>query len=209
MRWFPLPAASVDSSRRHRLADGVGRHQWSLVECGRSWVECGWQHVRMFRRARWWWAVPAVLVVGGLLTWLLWPSAPAARARSYRDVDACLLTDGQGLSGAQAAAVWAGMQDASADTRVRVSYLAVQGEGTVGNALPYLAGLLQRGCDVVLATGPAEVSAVVADAKTYPKVRFVVVGASAAGPNVTEVGVTQASAVHAQVKQVIVAAVGS
>jgi hypothetical protein len=45
--------------------------------------------------------------------------------------------------------VWAGMQDASAATRVGVSYLAAEGDGSVGDVLPYLAGLLQRGCDVV------------------------------------------------------------
>lgn len=168
-----------------------------------------WQHVRMFRRVRWWWAIPAGLVLAGLVTWLVWPSEPAPRARVYRNVDACLLTDGHGLSGGQAAAVWAGMQDASGDTRIRVSYLAVQGEDTVSNALPYLAGLLQRGCDVVLAAGPAEVSAVAADARKYPKVRFVVVGGTVAAANVTDLGETQASAVRAQVKRAIVTTVGS
>jgi basic membrane lipoprotein Med (substrate-binding protein (PBP1-ABC) superfamily) len=165
----------------------------------------------MFRDARrWWLAVPVVLIVAGLLTWWLWPSGSAApRARQYRDVDACLLTDPHGLAGARVAPVWAGMQDASAATRIRVSYLAAQGEDTLGNALPYLASLLQRGCSVVLAADPTEVAAVAADAPKYPKVRFVVVGGAAPGSNVNQVNATQPATVQAQVKQAIVAATGS
>jgi basic membrane lipoprotein Med (substrate-binding protein (PBP1-ABC) superfamily) len=101
------------------------------------------------------------------------------------------------------------MQDASMDIHVRVSYLAVQGESTLGNVLPYLSGLLQRGCDMVLATGPAEVSALATDAGKYPKVRFVAVGGVVSTANVSQVSAIEPSAIQAQVKGLIVADLAS
>jgi hypothetical protein len=55
--------------------------------------------------------------------------------------------------GAAAAPVWAGMQDASLATHAKVQYLQVTGEATVGNALPYLATLVQRRYAVVFGAG--------------------------------------------------------
>ena len=139
---------------------------------------------------RWWWAGAAVVVVLGLLiAWLVWPSPPppAPRARPYLEYTACLLTDAQGLAGPTAVPVWEGMQDASLDTHAKVQYQAVFGEATEGNALPYLASLLERKCRVVLAVEQAQIAAVRTDAPKYPQVRFVVVGGSASGANVTEV----------------------
>jgi hypothetical protein len=66
-----------------------------------------------------------------------------------------------------------------------VSYLAVNGPATVGNALPYLGALLVRHCNVIVAEGAAEQAAVAADAGRFPSVRFVVVGHAAQAPNVT------------------------
>jgi hypothetical protein len=144
--------------------------------------------VSVFRR--WWvWAGAVVVVLGVVVTWLVWPAAPQPqpRARQYLEFTACLLTDGQGVAGAAAAPVWAGMQDVSVATHAKVQYLAVSGEASVGNALPFLVSLVQRRCAVVLAVGPAQVEAVRVDASRYPQVRFVVVGASASGPNVNVV----------------------
>ena len=162
---------------------------------------------------RWWWAAGAAAVAGvGLGVWALWPEpAPAPRARLYTDSSACLLTDGHGLAGAQAAPVWAGMQDASLATRAKVSYLPVTGAETAENAAPFLAGLVQRRCDVVVAVGPAQVSAVAANAVKFPRVRFVVVGdggGSLAG-DVTRVGDTGPAAVRAAIRDVATAATRS
>jgi basic membrane lipoprotein Med (substrate-binding protein (PBP1-ABC) superfamily) len=78
------------------------------------------------------------------------------------------------------------MQKASADTRVRVSYLQVMGPQTVDNTLPHLNSLLLRQCQVVLAVGSAQVGAVETQVKRYPKVRFVVVdGEAEAAANIT------------------------
>ncbi|SER75862.1 hypothetical protein SAMN04487983_1021120 [Streptomyces sp. yr375] len=114
------------------------------------------------------------------------PVVPDTRARAYNDVDACLLTGDKGIaSDTTAAAVWQGMQDASLKTHTRVSYAPVTGEQSTGNARPFLNGLLQRSCDVVLAVGNPEVTAAEATAPQYKKVDFVLVGGSPrAGANV-------------------------
>ncbi|WP_240802635.1 BMP family ABC transporter substrate-binding protein [Streptomyces sp. A0642] len=102
---------------------------------------------------------------------------PDARARQYQDVDACLLTGEDGIkTGTPAAAVWEGMEAASGDTRARVTHVPVMGEQTAANALPHLNGLIQRGCEVVLAAGEAQTETVRKAAAGHPRVRFVVVG---------------------------------
>ena len=137
---------------------------------------------------RWWFWAGAGVVLVALVSWVVWPrSTPAPRARPYLAYTACLLTDAQGVAGADAVPVWAGMQDASLATHAKVEYLPVLGEDTVANARPYLASLLQRQCAMVIAVGTAEVGAVRADASAHPQVRFVSVGGGSGGGNVTVV----------------------
>jgi basic membrane lipoprotein Med (substrate-binding protein (PBP1-ABC) superfamily) len=112
---------------------------------------------------------------------------PPPRARQYRDVDACLLTGPGGLADPQAGAVWAGMQDASLATKARVSYLSVVGPETEAAALPFAQSLIQRHCTVILAVGPVEVGAVAKEAPRYLAVKFVLIGGSGAGSNVSVV----------------------
>jgi basic membrane lipoprotein Med (substrate-binding protein (PBP1-ABC) superfamily) len=114
------------------------------------------------------------------------PPVPDTRARHYTEVDACLLTDGNGITaGTTAAQVWQGMQDASGRTHARVSYAQVTGKQTAGHALPLLNSMFQRSCDVVLATGRAEVAATAQAAPRQGKVAFVLVGGGHEGKNVT------------------------
>lgn len=116
------------------------------------------------------------------------PPIPDTRARHYTETDACLLTGEKGITAGIAAQVWQGMQDASRKTHARVSYAQVTGEQSTGNARPFLNGLLQRSCDVVLAVGRPEVTAAGQTAPRYPKVGFVLVGGGkAAGSHVTTV----------------------
>lgn len=117
------------------------------------------------------------------------PAVPDTRARAYTDVDACLLTGDKGITAdTTAAAVWQGMQDASLKTHARVSYAPVTGEQSTGNARPFLNGLLQRSCDVVLAVGDPEVTAAKMTAPQYKKVEFLLVGAATrTGANVRTV----------------------
>ncbi|MER5311443.1 BMP family ABC transporter substrate-binding protein [Streptomyces sp. NPDC002773] len=134
-------------------------------------------------RGRVGWALGAVLVlVLGLLgAWLFAGSEdrgtpPDPRARAYEDYDACLLTDERGIvSGAPAAPVWEGMQAASLDKRIRVTYVPVMGEQSVANAVPFLNGLVQRNCEIVVVSGAPQVAAAEAAVEKNPEVRFVTV----------------------------------
>jgi len=133
-------------------------------------------------RRRWAWpAIAGGALLVALVIWAVWPSSPppppASRARQYVDFDACLLTDSSGIGGPAAAPAWAGLQDASAATSVRVSFLPVVGPQTEANAVPYLGSLIARHCNVIVAVGPAPVAAVTAEAARYPTVPMVVVSA--------------------------------
>jgi basic membrane lipoprotein Med (substrate-binding protein (PBP1-ABC) superfamily) len=129
----------------------------------------------------------------------------AARARQYSAFDACLLTGSQGLAEPQAAQAWAGMQDASLETHAKVEYLQAMGPQTSAAALPYLASLVQRDCNLIIAVGTDTVSAVSSQAGRYPQVRFAVVGGQQAG-NVT--AVTAASGqIRPAVSQIVTSAV--
>ncbi|WP_333740972.1 hypothetical protein [Streptomyces sp. IBSBF 2806] len=67
-------------------------------------------------------------------------------------------------------------------------YAQVTGEQGAGNASPFLDGLLQCSCDVVLAVGDPEVTAARATAPQHKKVDFVLVGdATRANVNVRTV----------------------
>ncbi|MFI1657747.1 BMP family ABC transporter substrate-binding protein [Streptomyces sp. NPDC020472] len=115
---------------------------------------------------------------------------PDTRARAYKDYDACLLTDDKGIvTGAPAAPVWEGMQAASLDKRIRVTFVPVMGEQSVANARPFLNGLVQRDCEIVVASGAPQVKAAEAAAGKNPEVRFVTVGegGGAAHANVARV----------------------
>lgn len=143
-------------------------------------------------RAGWTLGGVAVLVLALVGVWVFagggQDGPPDPRARQYKDVDACLLTDERGIvTGAPAAPVWEGMQAASSETRVRVTYVPVVGEPSVDNARPFFNSLMQRKCDVVLAVGAPQVEAVRAGAKDHPKARFVVVDGAEAAGNVTVV----------------------
>ncbi|WHM37544.1 BMP family ABC transporter substrate-binding protein [Streptomyces sp. BPTC-684] len=130
----------------------------------------------------------AAAIAGSLLALDDKPGPPDARARQYRNVDACLLTGPQGVTeSTPGAPVWAGMRDASSATHARVNFVPVTGEQTQANATPFVNGLLQRSCDVVVAVGKAPVAAAAAAAKGHPKVRFVLVDGQADGGNVTAV----------------------
>jgi hypothetical protein len=126
----------------------------------------------------------ACVVVAGVLL-IGYHRAPAPRARSYLAFNACLLTREEGLAGPQEAQAWAGLQDASLATHAKVEYLPVMGPQTTAGALPVLSSLIQRNCNVIIAVGTPQVTAVRQDAARYPAVRFATVGGPAGGRNVT------------------------
>jgi hypothetical protein len=164
---------------------------------------------------RWpWWVTAATLAAATITGVSIWAgsdgghSQPPARARVYSAFDACLLIGAHGIADPSAAPVWAGMEDASMATRAKVSYLAVSGPATVGNAVPYLGALLVRHCNVIVAEGAAEQAAVALDAGRNPGVRFVVAGSAAQAPDVTVLAGPR-SGLRAAVASVITQAVNA
>ncbi|MFY1637418.1 hypothetical protein ACN27F_29810 [Solwaraspora sp. WMMB335] len=118
----------------------------------------------------------AVAVVGAIVA-ALWPEAPdEPRAREYRDVTACLLTADSGLTDPAAEPVWAGMQEASLQTRGRVQFLEVNGPQTVDNAAGYLGSLVGSQCQLILAVGEAPGAALLRDAPRHADATFVLIG---------------------------------
>jgi basic membrane lipoprotein Med (substrate-binding protein (PBP1-ABC) superfamily) len=145
----------------------------------------------------------------GMAVWALWPSSgPAPRARTYLAFTACLLTDDRGVAGAAGEPVWAGMQDASLATGVKVQYLPAVGATGAGEVSPYLASLVQRHCDLVVAVGAGPVAAVASDARSYPHTRFVAVGKAPSASNVVVVDEPSAARVRERVRAVMRAGVG-
>jgi basic membrane lipoprotein Med (substrate-binding protein (PBP1-ABC) superfamily) len=160
-----------------------------------------------------WWIGGAAFVAVAVITTLIvvlghrGRALPPPRARQYRAVDACMLTGPDGLADPQAAAVWAGMQDASLKTKARVSYLPVVGPDTVADALPFVRSLIQRHCVVILAVGQVEVGAVAKEAPQHADIRFVLIGGTASSGNVSVVPAGPRERVRPAVAYVVTQAV--
>ncbi|MER5791658.1 hypothetical protein [Streptomyces sp. NPDC001980] len=147
------------------------------------------------RRKLWAWGGGAVAAVAGAVAVLGVSGGggdgnPTPRARQYTSFAACLLTDANGITGAQAAPVWAGMQDASLATHAKASYLAVAGPETEANAQAYANTLIQQRCDLVLAVGKGPASAVRKLAPSSPESRFITVGSGSTLHNVRFIAAT-------------------
>lgn len=151
-------------------------------------------------------ATGLVVLAAGLFVWQS-PSGTTPEASEYlASFTACLLTDSHGLAAPETALVWRGMENASLATQAKVEYLPVMSGSTAAAAAPYLASLLHRQCNVVVATGPAQVAAVSAQARRFQSVEFVVPGPALAGSHVIGLPVPAAS-LPAAVASVITAAV--
>jgi len=151
----------------------------------------GMGSVRVLRkpvRARAYVFAVAVLAVGLVLAvWWVWPSPKRPeppRARQYVEFSACLLTDGSGLVGEVAQRAWQGMQAASSATNIKVFYVATAGATSVEQVRPFVSGLVQRKCDVIIGAGTEQANAVAASASANPGVVFVAVSDVPLGPAV-------------------------
>jgi basic membrane lipoprotein Med (substrate-binding protein (PBP1-ABC) superfamily) len=121
------------------------------------------------------------------------PASAPSRARAYANVDACLLTGPGGVSSPAVAPVWAGMEDVSVTGRVRASYLTVPSPETAASAQSHLNSLIVQKCALIIAVGAPERAAVLAEARRFPSVHFVVLGAAAqVSPNVDALAFTTA-----------------
>jgi len=150
-----------------------------------------------------WSAIAALAVLLAVVAWLAWPEPPPGdppRAREYRDYDMCLLTDERGIQGDPASKVWQGLQSVSVETKSRVSYLPVTGEQTEAVAAQFVATQVQQSCDIIVAVGAPQLAATAAAAARYPEVRFVTVGGTATGPNLSNV---DAGSVAAHVRPMV------
>ncbi|MBM6403442.1 hypothetical protein JQN72_04185 [Phycicoccus sp. CSK15P-2] len=158
--------------------------------------------------SRGWYVAAGVLVALGFVAavLLLGTRDREPRAREYLDVTACLLTADRGLADPEAAAVWAGMQEASEATGTRVRYLAVAGDQTVENAATFLASLAQADCTRIYAAGDLPRETVDATAAQFPDVGFVVIGVAQEAPNVSTI---DASAVHTHLTEIVEQAASS
>lgn len=160
------------------------------------------------RSAQWFWWVggAVVLVVAAVVAIAVWPSPKAAsspppRARVYNAFTVCLLTGPQGIAAGEAAPVWAGVRQAADTLNDQAQYLAaVASPETVGSVTPFVNTLIQQRCGLVVAVGPAEVSAVEAVAPGSPHTRFMVVGGGSASSNVQVVADPATDAVAAAVR---------
>jgi basic membrane lipoprotein Med (substrate-binding protein (PBP1-ABC) superfamily) len=158
-----------------------------------------------------WITAGGVLLLIAVVVFIAWHRGrqlPPTRAREYRDVDACLLTGPAGIADQQTAAVWAGLQDASAATEVRVSYLAVVGPETQANTLPFVQSLVQRNCSVIVATGPVEVAAAAGVARKHAEIHFVLIGGTAPSPNVVVVPPAAREKLQPQVAEAVTGLLG-
>ncbi|MET8409034.1 hypothetical protein ABZV34_13270 [Streptomyces sp. NPDC005195] len=174
----------VPPARRAEAVPGATPWSWltRAVRSARLWLEeLGGRTIALLAGAVV--VVAAVAVTGYLLSrtetaWRL----PDTRARSSKDVDACLLTGEDGITaGTTAAQVWEGMRDASLETHVLVSHVPVTGEQSAADARSSLRGLLQRSCDLVLAAGGPQAEAAEQAAPLHRTVDFVLVGDSGSG----------------------------
>jgi hypothetical protein len=210
------PAAEVNSADtmsgpagRFRTATGQRGGHGPVTVGGRR----GEDVVRFVSRRVWWIAGAALLAVAVVTALMVVLGhgerrLPPPRARQYRSIDACLLTGPGGVADPQASAVWAGMQDASVKTRARVSYLPVVGPDTVTNALPFAQSLIQRHCAVILAVGQVETGAAAKEAPQHADIRFVLIGQSASGANVSVVPAGTRERVRPAVADVVTHFVG-
>lgn len=145
------------------------------------------------------------LACAGVILLLVRPGSQqaSARARQYTSSQACLLTDSRGITSPPAATVWAGMEDASADTHAMVSYLSADGPATAANAIPYANSLIERRCDIILAVGAPQAGALTQIAPRTPKANFVIIGSGTAfaAANLKTIGLS--SGTRGQVKQAV------
>jgi basic membrane lipoprotein Med (substrate-binding protein (PBP1-ABC) superfamily) len=117
------------------------------------------------------------------------PRAPIA-ANVSRNLRACLLTTTTNATDAQTtAAVWAGLQKASATGHVNAERLPLPTNDPKA-ALPYFNGAVQQHCALIISVGNTMEPAVASAAAADENQRFVVVGATGSEPNMSRPNIT-------------------
>jgi basic membrane lipoprotein Med (substrate-binding protein (PBP1-ABC) superfamily) len=161
---------------------------------------------RVARTRRFWWITGITLVVAISVGIAVWShhgrQLPPTRARAYQDFQACLLTGDHGVTDPAAQPLWAAMQDASLKTHAKVSYLAVTGPPSLGNALPYATTLIQRQCNIIIALGDPQTEAITQTAPQHPEKQFITIGGTT-HDNITAIPTTPATTTRADLTKLI------
>lgn len=146
--------------------------------------------------------------VAVLITWLAWPDSKPAppRERQYKATTACLLTDNNDLTGELAKAAWAGMQEASTATLVKVQHLAILGPQTPANGLTYYNTLGIQHCTVIIAAGEIPVAAMTQGIDTFPAIKHAAIGGDTNGKPITAVDASTPDTIRNNVKAIVSAA---
>jgi basic membrane lipoprotein Med (substrate-binding protein (PBP1-ABC) superfamily) len=140
------------------------------------------------------WATVAAVVLAAIIAGVIVENSgntppAAARARVYRNLDTCLLTDPHGITSGPGLQAWQGLQAYSHLTAVRVSYVQVAGPDTAATARQFLNGLLQRHCQLIVTVGNSQNAAAEEASPTTPNTRFLIIGTPThLLPNVTAIG---------------------
>lgn len=150
--------------------------------------------MRRFSSRLWWVFVAVSGAVVIIIAVMLWPdgnghsrSLPPTRARAYASWRACMVTGPAGLADPQAGAVWKGMEQASAKTSAKISYLAATGNGSAAQASTFVATAAGEQCDLVIAVGAPQVQGLMLVAQQFPRTRFAVVGAGAEAADIVRI----------------------
>jgi hypothetical protein len=147
------------------------------------------------------------LVIAAVVTWIAWPDQkpPPPRERQYKATTACLLTDDHDLNGDLAKAAWAGMQEASVASLIKVQHLAITGPQTAANGLTYYNTLGVQHCTVIIAAGDVPVAAMTRGIGSFPQIKNVAVGGEPHGKEITTIDSTSADAVRTGAKAIVAA----
>lgn len=200
-----MPASPTRPPDQRRRGTGAARPR--MVEAALRGAAAG---LDRWKRLAPKWRAALVAVLAAVVAACVWLALPAPsdepRARQYLAFKACLLTDSHGIAGKEAAPVWEGMRRASLKTHAKIQYLAVPDPATVANARPYLASLVQRDCGVIIAAGDLATDTVTANARSFTKAHFVVLGKAGTAANVRAVA-TSGAPVPAAVERIVSEAV--
>ncbi|MCX3058380.1 type 1 periplasmic-binding domain-containing protein [Streptomyces beihaiensis] len=149
-------------------------------------------------------AATAALATTGLLAWLAvtlpaGPKSPAFVANNISgNYRACLINSRRDEGVAQP--VWSALQEATHGAPVNLQHTLVPKSGTAAS-LPYLNGLVQRHCGLIISVGPDLHTAVTTAARRNPHQRFIAIGRPVGLPNVRSYSPARRSAAVRAVRE--------
>lgn len=147
-------------------------------------------------------ALVTALAATGLTLYLTRGDSPRTKPvvdNISRNLKVCLVTDTPTSATAQAG--WSGILDAARTGPVNAQRVTAPAKATTTSALlPYVEGLVQRQCGLIVAAGAHLDAAVAQAAKNHPRQAFLSTGPAPGLPNVTHVGAPIAATVTAAVR---------